>query len=141
MQDAEGRRSYPLGTDASGYLMYTSSGLMSATLMRQGRPALGIPSEHARELRAKLIGEGHDVITARDHPLLARYFLAADGYLTYCGRFEIHGSTVVHRVEQSLYPEWVGIEQVRRFEFDGDALLLTAEAGTLTACLAWRRVK
>ncbi len=46
-----------------------------------------------------------------------------------------------HHVEQSLYPEWVGIEQVRRFEFDGDALLLTAEAGTLTACLAWRRAK
>jgi hypothetical protein len=30
-----------------------------------------------------------------------------------CGRYEFRGDTVVHRVELSLFPNWVGVEQER----------------------------
>lgn len=50
---------------------------------------------------------------------------AADTYLSYCGRYEVRPDKVIHHVEVSLFPNWIGMDQERFFEFDGDRLSLS----------------
>ena len=49
---------------------------------------------------------------------------AASGFMAYCGRYEVHGDHVVHHIEQSLFPNWVGTSQKRFIELEGDRLTL-----------------
>jgi hypothetical protein len=51
----------------------------------------------------------------------------------------------VHRVELSLYPNWIGVEQERLVEVVGDRLILSTRPLLLggvqrTAHLIWKRV-
>jgi hypothetical protein len=77
----------------------------------------------------------------------AQVTAAADGYIAYAGRFEVEETavpTVIHHVEISLVPNWVGRPQRRTVALDGDRLRLTAPplevAGRTTIPrLTWRR--
>lgn len=42
------------------------------------------------------------------------------------GRYEFRRDTVVHHVELSLFPDWVGVEQERLVQVKGDRLMLSA---------------
>jgi hypothetical protein len=56
---------------------------------------------------------------------------AASGYLTYCGRYEVHGDAIEHHIEHSLLRDWVGSVKTRYGSLDGDRLLLsTAPPGS-----------
>jgi hypothetical protein len=70
---------------------------------------------------------------------------AAAGYVTYCGRYEIRNGTVTHHVELSLFPNWVGIEQVRYAEVKANELTITtaplAIGGETVNRLVWERVE
>ena len=71
---------------------------------------------------------------------------AAETYVSYCGRYEFRGDTVVHRVELSLFPNWAGIEQERLVEVEGDRLTLSTRPILLggrqrTAHLIWERAR
>jgi hypothetical protein len=70
---------------------------------------------------------------------------ATSGYVAYCGRYEIRAAAVVHRVELSLFPNWVGSEQVRFFEVAGDELTITTRplriGGETINRLVWERAK
>lgn len=62
-----------------------------------------------------------------------------------CGSYKFHGETVIHRVELSLFPNWVGVAQARLVEIDGDRLTLSTrplllEGTPRTAHLVWERV-
>ncbi len=50
---------------------------------------------------------------------------AVEGYVSYSGRFEIRGDKVVHHIEVSLFPNWIGVTQERLYEFKGDRLTLS----------------
>ena len=72
---------------------------------------------------------------------------AAEGYVAYFGAYEVNEDEgrIVHHVEGSLYPNWMGDDQMRLFEFSGDALTLKTPpiaAGGLeiTGILVWKRV-
>jgi len=70
---------------------------------------------------------------------------AMEGYLHYAGRFEIHGTEVWHFVQLSLFPNWVGTVQKRRFNFYENKLVLSvgpyvARGIKQTASLLWERV-
>jgi hypothetical protein len=72
--------------------------------------------------------------------------LAAETYVSYCGTYEFSGSTVIHRVELSLFPNWVGVEQERLVEFVGDRLVLSTRPILLggmqrIARLTWERAR
>jgi hypothetical protein len=102
---ADGGITYPLGEDAVGYIMYNPDGYMSVAIMRPDRAMFvagdllsGSPEEKAR---------------------------AAGTYVSYCGRYEFRGDTVVHQVELSLFPNWVGVDQERLVEVTGDRLTLS----------------
>jgi hypothetical protein len=122
----DGEVSHPLGKDAVGYIMYGRDGYMSVAIMRPDR---------ARFAAGDLLGG-----TAEER---AR---AAETYVSYCGRYEFRGDTVVHRVELSLFPDWVGIEQERLVEVEGDRLTLSTRpillgGGQRTAHLIWERAR
>jgi hypothetical protein len=117
--------SYPLGKDAVGYIMYGQDGYMSVAIVRPDRAnfAAGDLLRASAEERAQ----------------------AAGTYVSYCGRYESRGDTVVHRVELSLFPSWIGVEQERLVEVAGDRLILSTRPILLggvqrTAHLIWERV-
>ena len=62
---------------------------------------------------------------------------AFEGYISYCGSYEVNEQErfVIHRLELSWFPNLVGTEQKRFFEFAGDRLTLADTAPDA----AWRR--
>lgn len=123
-KNADGRISYPYGQGAVGYIMYTEDGYMSVAIMSSNHPKLA-----SEDIRAGRTGEN---ATVRIHT-------------SYCGRYEVQGDTVIHHVEVCLFPNWIGNDQKRTFEFDGDRLLLSTEpiaVGEMnwTGHLIWERI-
>ena len=117
--------SYPLGRDALGYIMYNQNGYMAVAIARPGR---------AKFAAGDLLGD-----SAEDKAQ------AAETYVSYCGRYEFRGDTVVHHVEHSLFPNWVGVEQERLIDLEGNRLTLSTRPMLLggirrTAHLIWERV-
>ena len=122
---ADGQVAYPLGPDALGSLIYTPGGHMSVAMMRAGRPPFA----------------GDDLLGGTAEERAA----AAAGYVAYSGRYEVRDGAVVHRVELSLFPNWVGSEQVRFATVDGDELTITTRplriGGETVSRLVWERVE
>lgn len=124
-RDALGQVNYPYGKDAVGYLIYAADGYMSATLTKDNRPhfATGDVSGGTMEEQA----------------------MAAQTYAAYCGRYEIQADKVIHHVEASLFPNWVGTDQARFFEFTGGKLVLSTPPTLIggkqqTSHLIWEHV-
>ena len=87
------REHRPFRGDVIGRLTYTDDGRMWATLMRRQRPAIS----------STTLAGATEVERAG----------AAAGYINYAGTFTDLGDTVLHHVEVSLMPNWVGADQVR----------------------------
>jgi hypothetical protein len=109
----------------SGYLMYGDDGYMSVAFMADGRPKFSSP-----DIRG---GTPEEKVTA------------INDYISYCGRFEVKEDRVVHHIEVSLFPNWVGTSQERSYEFDGDRLtlstpLMTVGGRRLSNRLVWQKV-
>ncbi|MEQ8248560.1 MAG: lipocalin-like domain-containing protein [Alphaproteobacteria bacterium] len=120
----DGRKIYPMGEDAQGFILYTPDGFMSAVLFRANRPPF-------------TTGEA---LTAKDTEKVAGW----DGYYAYGGPFEIQGDRVVHTVAHCIYPNWVGDTQVRGISFEDDNLVLSTppqktRRGTQTSRVIWKR--
>ena len=120
----DGHVSYPYGQDALGYLTYGSDGRMSAIIMSADRPRF----------------PGND---PRGGPA-AEKAAAADTFIAYCGTYTLHGGRVVHHVELSLFPNWVGGDQERFYELDGDRLVIHTgpiliDGEPRTSRLVWQR--
>jgi hypothetical protein len=84
---------YPWGPNARGFLIYTQDGYMSAMIMRADRP---------RFLVSDMLGGS-----------IEEQAQAAQSYLSYGGTYEIQGDKIIHHIEASLFPNWVGEDQVR----------------------------
>ena len=105
--------------------MYNPDGYMFVAIMRPERPkfAAGDLLSGSTEERAQ----------------------AAGTYVSYCGRYEFRGDTVIHRVELSLFPNWEGVEQERLVEVRGNRMTLSTRpmllgGGQRSAHLIWERV-
>ena len=122
---ANGRVAYPLGPDAVGSLTYTPGGHVAVAIMRTGRAAFA----------------GDDLLGGTPEERAA----AAAGYVSYCGRYEVRDGAVVHHVELSLFPNWVGSEQVRFAEVAGDELTISTGplpiGGETVSRLVWQRAE
>jgi hypothetical protein len=69
---------------------------------------------------------------------------AAESYVSYCGKYEIQGDKVIHHIEVSFFPNWIGVDQERIFGFDGDRLSLSTPpllvgGAQQSAYLIWER--
>lgn len=119
--DGIGRRGTPYG-EAVGRLTYDDHGNMSGQVMRPDRARVELGEGNAQQVRAAYIG-----------------------YIAYFGTYDVapEGTRVVHHVQGSLNPAWVGGDQVRGLRFDGERLVLSAavaKAGqTVTHVLTWER--
>jgi Lipocalin-like domain len=117
----------PHGDRPIGLILYTPDGYMSAQIM-------------ARE-RAPVASADWSSLTPQEYAEEAR------GYFAYAGSYEVdeERGIVIHSVEVSLFPGWVGGAQVRVVQLDGDRLVLSAgspvESGgkLVTTRISWLR--
>ncbi len=124
LKDVNGEVSYPFGKDMIGYLMYGEDGYMSVVIMAANRPKFS--SEYF------LGGSTQEKANAMET------------YISYSGRYEIQEKKVIHHLQASLFPNWVGTYQERLFEFTEDYLSLTTPSfrvsdKRLTGHLIWER--
>jgi hypothetical protein len=91
--------------ERTGYLLYTDDGYVSVAFMKEDRPRFA-----SGDIRGGTVEEK---------------IAAVEGYVSYCGRYEVVENTVIHDIEVSLFPNWVGVRQEREYEFDGDRLTLS----------------
>ena len=122
----DGQVTYPLGEDAVGYISYTQDGYVFVSMMRSDRREF----TSGDLLRASAQEKAH----------------AAETYVTYCGRYDLRGNTVVHHVELSLFPNWVGVDQERLVEIAGNRLTVSTRPMLLEGIqrsghLVWERVQ
>lgn len=120
--------SYPYGVNCKGTIIYTKEGRMTALLMDPDRPTFQI--NHSWRGTAEEMKQ------------------AFRRYTSYSGMFKIVNNTVVHQVDRSLFPNWIGTDLIRVFEFineEKQLILSTApfdagKAFRLKHVLLWKRV-
>ena len=122
--DDQGARLYEVyGDHPSGVIHYGADGRMMALIAHAGRPLLSGDRQAApADERAA----------------------AYKSSIGYAGRFEIDGDWVLHHVDVSTYPNWVGTTLRRQARLDeGRLVLLTApqmQDGVRTVIrLVWQR--
>jgi hypothetical protein len=123
-----GAVSYPMGKNATGWILYTPDGYMSAQIQAE-TPA----SDYA-------VGDPHGG-TDREAATAAR------GYLAYSGPYQVTtDETLTHHMGVSLFPNWLGQTQVRTVELAGRRLRLrpvdavTIDGSQQMAEVVWERV-
>jgi hypothetical protein len=121
----DGRTVQPMGANPFGRLAYTASGHVSAIITAEGREnfAAGAQWRGSEAERAA----------------------AYDSCISYAGTYVVEGTTVVHNVEVSLFPNWVGSKQRRTATLTANELQLVGriEEGTAdarTVQLSWTRI-
>jgi len=125
-QDLNGQTIYPLGKDALGRLNYEQSGRMSVQIMNPKRPRFS----------------SSDPLLASEGEVRAAF----GGYLAYYGTYSVNEDEeiMVHRIEASLLPNWVGTEHARKFDYDGKFLVLKGPlllgGVQLAVSLVWERL-
>lgn len=119
---------FPLGDDATGLVVYSDDGWMSAVLSRsdRGAGALGGALEDAARAGPEAKGQ------------------AFDSYLSYAGRWELADGEVRHHVTHALVPGVVGQVLRRTARLDADTLELsylrpTRSGAVATYRLSWSR--
>lgn len=126
IRKADGQVRYPLGQDAVGYIIYNEDGYVSVAIMSANRSKFA----------------SGDIFGGTTEEKAA----AADTYISYCGRYEIREDRVIHHIEVSFFPNWIGVDQERIFELDGDRLSLGTPPFLVggiqqTAHMLWQRVR
>lgn len=105
-----------------GLLIYTPDGRMSVTMMDQVE----------RPFDAARWWDGND----------EEKLAAASTFFGYAGRFQQLEDSVIHRIDVSLFPGWVGRDHVRKADLDGASLTLRDRIAGQDAnvALSWRRL-
>jgi Lipocalin-like domain len=124
---SDGEVFYPMGPGAVGWITYTADGRMAVQIMKPDRPRFGT---------SDLLGG-----TAEEKRS------AYEGYIAYLGAYTVDENEgfIVHYVEGSLFPNWIGTAQKRFFTVQGSRLLLKsapfmARGGEIVAHVIWERL-
>lgn len=122
--DAAGKISYPYGEHPKGYIVYDASGHVHVQIMRM--PA-AVP-----------FASGDDTQGTNDE-VRAAY----RGYVAYFGTYHIdtQKGLVVHRIEGSLMPSYLGTDQPRPFRIERDVLTIEGDSGGVHFLRQLRRVR
>lgn len=117
-----------MGETPDGLLVYAADGTMIGIMGSGDRPRFAA-----------------DDVTGGSIEERARAFST---FVAYGGSYEVDGGVVTHRVETSLFPNWIGTNQRRRWELDdtGRRLTLTSPPVTLGGTpriqrLVWERIR
>lgn len=120
----DGSTFYPYGKEAVGSIMYDESGYMSAIISKKDRKNLSendfglLPDEEKIEL--------------------------AKGFLAYSGKYEFLNDKILHYVELSYIPNWIGTALERFYKFFEGELILSTPPVSLrgkdyVGYLTWRK--
>jgi hypothetical protein len=112
----------------AGMIVYTPEGRMAVQIMVLPRPV--VPS----------VPEGPDEVPAWSSEQVRR---VVETYDAYFGTYELDEAThtVTHHVEGELRPNYVGAAFARRYEVDGDRLVLSSTSPAEHWRVIWERVK
>lgn len=123
----DGSETRPMGDAPDGLLAYTGDGTMIGIMGPGDRPRFAT-----------------DDVTGGSPDERAQAFAT---FIAYGGRCEVDGETVTHHVDTSLFPNWIGTEQRRRFALSDDGRILTLTSpplvlggATRIQRLTWERV-
>jgi hypothetical protein len=123
----DGSETRPMGDSPDGLLAYTAPGTMVGIMGPAGRPRF-ITDDVTGGSEAEQAG-------------------AFSTFIAYGGRYEVRDDTVTHHVETSLFPNWIGTRQQRRWALDatGRTLTLTSPplalgGATRIQRLVWERI-
>lgn len=122
----KGEAVHYFGEHATGILMYDKNGFMNAQLMKEQR----VP------FKSDSISGGTEAETRS----------AFHSYLAYFGRYyEETPGEVVHIVEGSLFPNWIGNKEVRYGKIQDDLLVLntppiSVDDQKIVFHITWRRI-
>ena len=124
-QRDDGTRAYPFGQNPQGSISDSNDGFAFVHMAKAKPAAFAAPNDPFGG------SEAEDPAAFKSH-------------LTSAGMYEHRGDQVIHSVTQSFCPNWIGTEQVRDVEFDGDLLRLSTKRITIAgqvvdAFLEWRR--
>lgn len=118
---------HPLGRDCKGMLFLDTGGVLSVQLMNPNRPSF----------------ESGDNFNGTDDEIRAAY----RGFLAAWGRYSVDEAEgkLRYRVDGSLFPNWVGTDQERRYELEGDRLTFTTpqtvvRGKAVVSVLIWERI-
>ena len=125
---SDGRITLPYGEEPGGMLVYDGRGSFSGQIMTRKRPAFATGN----------LLKGSD----------AEVRAAFEGYVAYYGSYTVDESEglMIHQVEGSFFPNWIGERQIRKFEFAEDGRLelstlpIRGARADLTVVLLWERV-
>ncbi|RJQ72955.1 lipocalin-like domain-containing protein [Pseudonocardiaceae bacterium YIM PH 21723] len=121
----DGTEVHPFGEGGGGSLVYTPGGFMTGQLWAAERPPVS----------------GDNPLGGTEAERAAAY----STFVSYSGGFEVRGDHIAHKVTASLFPNWVGEEQIRFHELDGDRLVLRTPPVDLGQqvgnTLSWVRVE
>ena len=123
---SDGRVVYPYGPDPAGLLAYDAHGHFSGQIQGAGRPMF----------------ESGNLLRGTPEEIKAAF----EGYVAYYGTYDVDEATgqLTHHVEGSLFPNWVGEDQIRLYQFQDGRLSLTTlpfvgKRAQLTLTLTWER--
>jgi hypothetical protein len=102
LRDGDEAIEYPNGRDAKGRLIYTEGGLITAQIGNPDRKRCVDP----------------DYRNPTESELSELY----PQYISYFGRYEVieERGVVVHDIEMSLFPNWIGTKVKRYYSFSGN---------------------
>ena len=123
IEKEDGSIEFPYGEDAIGKINYDGHGQMSVMIMKNNRPLM----------------LSEDPLQSQPNEVLAAF----KGFIAYSGNYEVHphSNQVVHQIKMSSVPNWVGQNQIRKFEFRDDQLILSTDfIGPNKHKLVWRKI-
>lgn len=120
----DGTEIYPFGKDAKGYIHYSKNGHLFVHIMMENRENYS----------------GTDPFKGS----LDEDVAAMKSQITYAGTYEFIDGQIVHHVTMSSFPNWVGGDQVRNFEFVDEHLHLSVTSAVfqgqnVSAKLIWKQ--
>lgn len=120
----DGTKVFPWGENVNGLLIYTDTHV-SAQLGVTDRNKLS--TYNFREAK-------------EDEALYA--FIT---YIAYFGEYQVRDGYVIHKIKQSLFPNWIGQNVKRYYKFDDDLLYLEAKevaetTGLEKTVLIWKQL-
>lgn len=124
-EDSNGGIIYPLGKDAKGYIMFLPGNWISVHIMAAERDAEG------------KINLQKTVFRTKEEEKMAEL-----GYHAYSGPFDIdeEEKLLTTHIKVSLVNSYVGSDQPRKVDFDGERLYLT-NANHPERKLIWRKLE
>ena len=115
----DNKEQFPMGEKASGLIIYTADGYMSAIISNPDKPL----TENSISYNSMINGDG--------------------AFLSYSGRYTVNDNKASHFVELSSVPQWVGTVQERHLSLTENTLTIHSETVhdgyTFKHTLIWER--